>query len=133
MNHMHRVTPEERVVVSDDGTSGLCRAIRHEQKVALWEKGLIRKCRSPRPTMDDHCAGIFVKAKVSMLLRRDLYFLRCVVESIYSKESLLGVGEIFAKPFVGYDSDMVGEANMQVVANVLVSSIDGIGARPKKV
>lgn len=67
-----------------------------------------------------------------MLLFMQSHFVGCYTNCIGFKESLLGVVEVFAGQSLNEKSYTCGEANVKAAAKGLVSFLDGIGARRKK-
>lgn len=71
--------------------------------------------------------------KACLLLLRYRSFVKYEIESVCSKESLLGEVEMFARQILNHESDRVGEPDVQDTEIVLGSAIDSIGASKKEI
>lgn len=91
MNHIRRVSAEERVVFTDVWTFSHSHDLRPEQKDVVWMKDVSRKFTSPEQTVVDSCAGIFTTPKGWMLLSRHWRFVWCKIDMACFKKPILGL------------------------------------------
>lgn len=67
-----------------------------------------------------------------MWLLRHRRILGCNIDTVCFKESLYGVLQVFARQIINKDSDIFGKADGPTATKILVSAIDSISARRKK-
>lgn len=119
-------------MVTDHETSCSSRALGPAQKGVVGMKDVVRKFLWLCETVVDPCAGTSTPADACMFLSRHHWFLRCEIDNFCFIEPVLGAVELFAVQVLNEKWDIVGETDVQAAANVLVSAIDSIGARRKK-
>lgn len=95
MNQIIQAPAQERVLVTDDRTSGWRSALNPKQMGASWVKNVIFKFMSPKQKIFDTCPDTFALPKASVLLQRHSCFLGFVIDTIFFKGPLLGIGQAF--------------------------------------
>lgn len=84
-------------MITHDWTCSHSRAIRLQQKGALWMKDVIRKFTTPVKAIVDIRPGTFATWKAFMLFPRHGHFTSCAIETIRFRELLLGAVGVFLR------------------------------------
>lgn len=95
-------------------------------------KNAIWKVMSSGQIVVDHFAGTFNTGKACMWLLMYHHFVVCRISTLYFKESLLLIVEVFGTQILNEESYVVSEMDVQAAAKVLVSAIGNIGTGRKK-